>query len=109
MRIFTLTMLTPFSFLPLRRAPLSARSREGKGGFCRLNTAVASADTDPGPPLRLSILFVWLAPSTLTAVGCSKPLCLNCVNGPTTAGAAGAGQLRREGGFLVFFSDASKG
>ena len=102
-------MLTPFGFC-LRDEPRYLPVPEREGGFCRLNTAVASADNDPGPPLRLSILFVWLAPSTFTAVGCSKPLCLNCVNGPTTAGAAGAGQLRRGRGFFFFsFSDASKG
>lgn len=46
-----------------------------------------------------SAYLFWLTPPTFTAVGCSKPFCLNCVNGPTTAGAAGAGQLGRERGF----------
>lgn len=46
-------------------------------------------------PAGASVYLFWLLPSTFTAVGCSKLFCLNCVNGPTTAGAAGAGQLGR--------------
>lgn len=46
-------------------------------------------------PAGASVYLFWLLLSTFTAVGCSKLFCLNCVNGPTTAGAAGAGQLGR--------------
>lgn len=47
-----------------------------------------------------SVCLFWLLPSTFAAAGCSKPFCLNCVNGPSTAGEAGAGQLERGRGFV---------
>lgn len=72
--------------------PIYIRGEEERG-LEVLNTISATQRrrARTGLLLRLCICF-WLAPPTSTAVGCSEPIYLNCVNGPTTAGAAAAGE-----------------
>lgn len=104
MRIFMLTMLTPFNsasvISKIHVKIFYLHVHRGRGGL-RVLKSIKTSTGMPGPACSTaaSVYLCWLALLTFTAVGCSKPFCLKCVNGPTTAGAAGAGQLGRGRGF----------